>query len=698
VPSPQSTFALLAVLSSVALAVVAVRQRPRHAFQMWFAAGMLAFAAESLAALLLVQRIRPVDPIACFWLLTAASSCAPLLWATVVFHPDPIRGASSRRLTLAVLGVAAGVLAVLFFAGGQSIIVRFNGFVEYMRFDAVGRGGVIVELIGAIAILAGLERCLGRLTGIERWQAKYLIVGLGSIFLVRFFYLTNLVLFNVLTTTHLATLAACTLVGNVAIAASLARGMRPISVRASRQVVFGSTVVVLLGTYLFAVGVLGWLMQHFDIPQGVFWGALLLFVAGVILAGLLLSDLLRWRLRRLIARHFYRTKYDYREQWRTFASKLRSLGTPAELAPQLLDAVAGVVGATEGALYFAAPGSDRYALAASLGPLPPLPSALESGTAILHRLHEARRPLIVDASDNGGVEAHFAVAAPLVWREGLVGMLLLGRERTGAAYTAEDVEFLGTVGEHIAAALASAELVETAAQAREFEAFHRLTSFVIHDIKNSVSGLSLLSRNALEHFDDPEFQRDAIHTVSATVARMKALLARLADPIRGGALAFDDIDLDAIVLDSLTALRADPKVRVTTQLEPVAVRGDGDALKRVVENLIVNAVEAVNGTGSVTVRTLAEQGSAVVEVIDTGMGMSEEFVRSSLFVPFRSTKPGGWGIGLYQAREIVEQHGGRIAVSSQQGEGTTFRVLLPTTAMPESSRNGRAEALPTGVS
>jgi signal transduction histidine kinase len=108
------------------------------------------------------------------------------------------------------------------------------------------------------------------------------------------------------------------------------------------------------------------------------------------------------------------------------------------------------------------------------------------------------------------------------------------------------------------------------------------------------------------------------------------------------------------------------------------IPGDPEALLSVVRNLVNNAVQAIDGVGTVTVRTCKENDAAVISVADTGRGMSEEFIRRSLFVPFRTTKKGGWGIGLYQVKGIVEAHGGTIEVSSREGVGTTVRVMLPT--------------------
>jgi putative PEP-CTERM system histidine kinase len=218
-------------------------------------------------------------------------------------------------------------------------------------------------------------------------------------------------------------------------------------------------------------------------------------------------------------------------------------------------------------------------------------------------------------------------------------------------------------------------------QSREFEAFHRLTSFVIHDLKNSISALSLLSDNALRHFNDPEFQRDAVKTVARTTDRMKALLARLASAPEAGGLRRESVDLVALVMEATAPLLRNDRVEIVHEVSALPpLPGDPEALLRVIQNLVGNAAQSIDARGVVTVRTYEAEGRAILEVADTGCGMSEEFIRKSLFSPFRTTKKGGWGIGLYQTKGLVEAHGGTIEVASKEGAGTTFRVSLPTGA------------------
>ena len=142
--------------------------------------------------------------------------------------------------------------------------------------------------------------------------------------------------------------------------------------------------------------------------------------------------------------------------------------------------------------------------------------------------------------------------------------------------------------------------------------------------------------------------------------------------------ATEAIDLQALIIEATGPLAADTKVRLVRDLGPVnTVYGDRDALLRVVENLTTNAAEAIDRDGTVTVTLAEEQGHAVISVADTGCGIPEEYQERRLFSPFRSTKKGGWGIGLYQTKQVVEDQDGEIRVASVEGHGTTFTVKLP---------------------
>jgi putative PEP-CTERM system histidine kinase len=512
------------------------------------------------------------------------------------------------------------------------------------------------------------------------------VLGLGGVLLVRFYLLSQVALFNAVMVSHLVTGAATQVIGNVVIAASMARDRLAVELALSRQVLYRSVVVGTLAIYLLAVGGLAWLLNRLGVDDSLSLGSVIVFVSSLTLAALLLSEAVRWRVKRFVVRNFYRSKYDYREQWINFTTRLGPLVALDELPPQLLGTVLDAVGAQAGVLYLRNEQDGCYHPTSAVGSRRPTQS-LADDHPIISALEARCAPIVLEhgAAEPGlGLEAAHAFAdgsviIPLRWRDGLTGLLLIGPEQTGAPYSAEDLELMGTVGEHAAGVIVTARLSERAAQSREFEAVHRLTSFVVHDLKNSISSLSLLSQNALKNFDDREFQRDALKTIATTVGRMQALLGRLSAAPESAPLRVEPADLAALMLDAARPIVRDDRISVVKELAPVIAPVDAQAITKVIQNLVVNAVQSIDGRGTVTLRTGEESGRAVFSVSDTGCGMSEEFVRQQLFAPFRSTKKSGWGIGLYHAKGIVTAHRGTVDVSSQEGAGTTFTVRLPIT-------------------
>jgi putative PEP-CTERM system histidine kinase len=675
----------LAALSALALAAGVAVGGSRPVTKWSFVLGMVGLAVEAAAGFALVTLTEQVDD-RLLWLRVREVAALGLVIPWGVFVVSLFAPAAGLWAPALRLGVGAGGLLIV----GAAVAVATRPAFKLIdiaapfyaaQLDRVGQLSTTIQLVLTVALLGGLDTHLRGSRHEDRWRMKYLVVGLGGIFLVRFFLLSQMLLFHVLLGIYLTTAAATLVLGNLAIGASLARTrLLRSEVTVSRDLVYRSLVVVALGGYLLVVGVLGWLLNYLGIPEELLWGSVLVFVSALAVGAVLLSENVRWRLKRFVARHFYRTKYDYREQWLRFTQRLGSLVSLEQLGPVLVSGVTEAAGAARGALYLADARDGRYHLAGSVE-LAGIPPALDAGSPIPAQLARESAPLALAGalreSPPGALLGEGAVAVPLRWAGELVGLMLVGAERAGNPYSREDLEFFMTVGEQAAGVIVTARLSETLAQAREFEAFHRLTSFVIHDLKNAVSALSMLSQNAMQHFDDPEFQKDALKTLSRTVDRMKALLARLSAAPDAARMRSEPVDLSALALEATRPLDGG-RVSLVKEFAPVApVPGDGEALLRVIQNLLTNAMEAVGVSGTVTVRSYEEGGQVVCEVTDTGCGMSPEFIQKSLFAPFRSTKSGGWGIGLYQAKGIVDAHGGTIEVTSREGAGSTFRLRLP---------------------
>jgi len=211
------------------------------------------------------------------------------------------------------------------------------------------------------------------------------------------------------------------------------------------------------------------------------------------------------------------------------------------------------------------------------------------------------------------------------------------------------------------------------------QAFHRLSSFVMHDLKNMTSMLSIVAQNAEKHLHNPEFQKDALQTISEAVARMKKMIHSLSDVPDQLKLQTRELDLNELLDDAVEKACCSIKdLRVERRLGRLpAVQVDPDEIRKVVDNLLLNAFEAMDGASRVEVATEAKDDHVVFSVRDNGQGMTKEFMEKSLFQPFKSTKKKGLGIGLYQCKAIVEAHGGWIDVVSEPGEGSTFSVHLP---------------------
>ena len=270
------------------------------------------------------------------------------------------------------------------------------------------------------------------------------------------------------------------------------------------------------------------------------------------------------------------------------------------------------------------------------------------------------------------------VAVPLLSGDHWLGLAVVADRVGGLPYTAEEFDLLKCIGEQLAASLLNLRLTEENLRAKELEAFQTLSAFFVHDLKNTAFGLNLTLQNLPRHFDDPAFRADALRGIAGTAERINSLIERLS-LLRG---KFEirpvELDLNQLIEETLASFDGALGVEVEMRLAPLPrLMGDRDQLRSVINNLILNARDAVNGTGRIVIATDHNGNEAVLTVADNGCGMSDEFLRHSLFRPFRTTKNKGIGIGMFQAKAIVQAHRGSIRVESEPQKGSTFHVALP---------------------
>jgi len=268
------------------------------------------------------------------------------------------------------------------------------------------------------------------------------------------------------------------------------------------------------------------------------------------------------------------------------------------------------------------------------------------------------------------------LVVPLMLHDELLGFVVLKHSLGNVTFNWEVSDLLKVAARQAAAHLAQMRASNQLIVARQFESFNRTTTFVIHDLKNLIAQLSLLLANAEKHKHNPEFQADMLDTVENAVARMNKVLAQLrrgSDAAEAQSVALADI------LNEAAASKQAFKLRPTLELPPgsLRVRAERDRLTRAIGHLLQNALEATPPTGQVTLRGFEASGQAMIEILDTGSGMDDEFIRTRLFQPFDSTKGAGMGIGAYECRETLRALGGNIEVDSTPGFGTRFRLSLP---------------------
>ena len=522
----------------------------------------------------------------------------------------------------------------------------------------------------------------------DRWAIKFLCLGLGGLFVYDLYLYANAALFNAMDPQVWAARGYIAALVTPLIAVSAARNPEwAAPVGLSRSMAFHTASLLGAGLYLLLMAGAGYYLRLFggewgDVVQTVF-----IFAAAMLLGLLMFSGTLRARLRVFLSKHFFSYSYDYREEWLKFTRTL-SEGKPGEqLCERAVEALARLVECSGGALWMRE-GDAGYQRAShwnwsDLNGTEPADSAFIQWLADKQWVVDldemkTRRDLYGDLDTPAWIQqANDAwLVVPLMLHDELLGFVVLKHSLGNVSFNWEVSDLLKVAARQAAANLAQMRASNQLIVARQFESFNRTTTFVIHDLKNLVAQLSLLLANAEKHKHNPEFQADMLDTVESAVARMNKVLAQLrrsSDPAQAQSVAVADILTDA------AASKQAFKLRPVLELPPfnLRVRAERERFTRAIGHLLQNALEATPPSGQVTLRGFEEAAQAIVEIIDTGSGMDDEFIRTRLFQPFDSTKGAGMGIGAYECRETIRALGGQLEVDSTPGRGTRFRISLP---------------------
>jgi putative PEP-CTERM system histidine kinase len=394
------------------------------------------------------------------------------------------------------------------------------------------------------------------------------------------------------------------------------------------------------------------------------------------------SRALRARGRELVSRHLLRSRYDYRTTWLEVTSAFREAETAEQVLDRLLDVLGRTFAAPRLSIFMRYDADDRFHQVRSLNIEAP-PAPISEDHPVVGAIARAAETAALPPGAEGDpfLEATRAVlGVPLRGAGELLGFVTLSAVPGGHGYDVEDRDLLRAIAHHAGVLLAHARMAEDRQASAELDALNRFTAFYLHDFKNLAARLSLVAQNAARYGDDPEFRAEAMKTVTRTAEQMGELLTRLSRRSLGhGRVA--PIDVQKLVSATLMPLGSEG-LCVSVEGELGQVLAAPEQLQQVVLNLVLNARQAaseVDASAPVEV-TLKGQGSMVrIEVADRGPGIAPERLRT-LFQPFQSGKQGGFGIGLYESKRIVESYRGTLRVLSEEGAGTRVVVELPAVA------------------
>ncbi len=557
--------------------------------------------------------------------------------------------------------------------------------IEQMMFlDAAGYYFYLFILLYAVLTLLNLEGTLRASSGSIRWRIKYMLIGAGGFMASLVFYYSNALLYRSLDTSLQPVRGAIVIISSLLIMISIFRQAFPKDgIYVSRGIFYRSFTLLVVGAYLLGLGIMGTGMRYFGENFGRYLSIIIVFAGTLALIAALFSETLRRKVKVFIDKNFYRDKYDYRTQWLQFTQRISSTKSFDELLSAVLEGFASAIGSKTRSLWLYNSISDvfyqaqpRNILASSftLKGRSTLISYFKEKGWIFNTEDEDYK--ILEENKEFFEKTNASVVVPFMSNDSLIGFLVLGKALSNIIYTYEDYDFLKTLARQAASAIMNARLAEELAEAREMEALGRISSFVLHDLKNLASTLSMSAENALDNINNPDFQKDILKNLSSSVNKMRDLIKKLSDMPKKVELNLQTVDLVPLIKDTVNPF-SNGKTKVGVEgPEQLISRMDREEIKKVIINLLLNAVEAANG-GNVNIKISTDNGMACITVSDNGCGMSDEYIEKYLFKPFHTTKKKGLGIGLYQCKSVVKAHNGNIKVKSREGAGTDFMVYLP---------------------
>ena len=551
---------------------------------------------------------------------------------------------------------------------------------------------LFTHVIFAVIGLMLVEQVYRNATQESQWSIKFLCLGLGALFMIDFFVYSKSLLFAQLDSLLWSSRGFINALITPLLFISILRlqASKALRITASRKIVFHTTVLLGSGLYLIVMSLAGFYIRDY----GGNWGAtaqlLFIFLALLILSILFISGKARALTKVFINKHFFHYHYDYRDEWLKVSKTIAKLNSINELSGFIIKTLCDLVDSSGGGLWLKNDQDDFYlAEESNLGFSPPF--TLQKNQSLIRFMKKkqwvidfielSKSPHIyddVDLSQWQNPLYNICLIIPLLQEDDIVAFVVLTKAKVTRQLNWEDHDLLKTVCLQLANALALSHASDALSRSRQFEAYNRLSAFLVHDLKNLVAQVCLIVKNSEKHKYNVEFIDDSIDTLKNIIFKMDHLLSQLKkEQLTSHNQSL--INLVDIIKDVAIQQNANkPNLQLITNLDNIEIVGETQKITAIFSHLVQNAQEATADDGFIKVILSTDNQEAIIKIIDNGTGMDNKFIAERLFKPFDTTKGNaGMGIGVYEARDYIIKHYGSCNVESALGVGTTFIIKLP---------------------
>jgi putative PEP-CTERM system histidine kinase len=552
----------------------------------------------------------------------------------------------------------------------------------------------LIQTVIALQVLILLE-IIYRQAGDNKWALKPLILFLAITSIFDFVTFANALMVEQI---HINYIAARGYI-YVALIPFLVLAIRRVKnwgveIYISRDIVMHSTLLMVAGGYLFTMAMLGYLVKYFGGQWGSTIQIVLIVLSLTLLVSLFLSMSFRTKIKVFITKHFFANQFDYRHEWLKLTHCLNTRELDENVYTTALRGFTQAIDYQTGC-FIQVQNGELKVLANIEKPdlnedeqavLQEFSIFLKSKNWIIDIEELRTRPFIYEGLkvNHSLLNAvSFQLIIPIYNAEKFWGMAVMqGSDNTSKRLNWELRDYLTAVNAQVSNFLFHHQAAQELAENAQFAAFTRMSAFIVHDLKNVMAQIDLILSNAQQHKHNPEFIEDTFETLQHTKARMDKMLVQLTEKNATKDSADSLVNLSHSVKQVVEQRCASylPTANVIIISETPVVL-DRDKLCNVIYHLVSNAQQATSNDGKVEIKIELsfDKKYMLINIMDTGCGMSESFISTRLFKPFDTTKGNaGMGIGAFDAKAFLEKIGGQLQVHSELGIGTNFTLRIPT--------------------